>query len=94
MLFTKLVTQVPDIPVSALAIMVLLIVDIVGGAEDQMVMNMAFICVRGNDIGISSLEQSVGKLFAYLVSFLSRYLSRSKRLYQMERLIGVGTICM
>ena len=94
MLFTKLVTQVPDIPVSALAVMVLLIVDIVGGAEDQMVMNMAFIRVRGNDIGISSLKQSVGKLFAYLVSFLSRYLSRSKRLYQMERLIGVGTICM
>ena len=94
MFFTKLITQVPNIPVSALAVMILLIVDIVGGAEDQMVMNMAFICVRGNDIGISSLEQSVGQFFTYLVSFFSRYLSRRKRLYQMERLIGVGTICM
>jgi hypothetical protein len=94
MLLTKLVTQVSDIPVSTLAVMLLLIVDIVGGAEDQMVMNMAFIRVRGNDIGIPSLEQSVGQFFTYLMSFFSRYLSWRKRLYQMERLIGVGTICM
>ena len=94
MFFTKLITQVPNIPVSALAVMILLIVDIVGGAEDQMIMNMTFIRVRGNDIGIPSLEQSVGQFFTYLMSFFSRYLSRRKRLYQMERLIGVGTICM
>ncbi len=94
MLFTKLVTQMPDIPVSALAVMILLIVDIVGGAEDQMIMNMTFIRVRGNDIGIPSLEQPVGQFFTYLMSLFSGYLSRCKRLYQMESLIGVGTVCM
>ena len=84
----------PDIPIGTLAIMVLLIVDIVSGTEDDMVVNMSMVGMRCNDIGVLTLQKSVCKLLTYLMSFLRTDLAGGKRLYQMKSLIRVGLISM
>ena len=72
-----------DIPVRALAVMIFFMVDIVGCAEYQMIMNMSFIRMGRKYVRILPTEKSFGEFFSNLMCLLSGYFSGGKRLNQM-----------
>ena len=56
-----------------------------GGVPDDVIMNVLFIGVRGNEKGVSSFQKPLGKLIAYAVCILRRDLAGLKGL---SHLIG------
>ena len=51
-----------------------------GGVPDDVIMNVLFVGVRGNEKGVSSVQKPLGKLIAYAVRVLRRDLSGLKGL--------------
>ena len=70
--------------------MVFHMIDVIGGAENDVVVDMPFINVGGDNIRVFPLQKFVGKLHAYLVGFLIRNLTGKKRLYQVIGFIWIG----
>jgi hypothetical protein len=63
--------------------------NVVGGTENDMIVNMIMVYVRGDYIGIFVLQEPVCKLDSYPVRFIIRDLSGHKRLYQMKALVVI-----
>lgn len=51
-----------------------------GGVPDDVIMNVLFVSVRGNEKGVSSFQKPLGKIIAYAVCVLRRDLSGLKGL--------------
>ena len=63
--------------------MVFVMFYVVGGTENDMVMDVTFINVGSNNVRIFSLQNPVSKFLSNLVRFLKADLSGSESLYQM-----------
>ena len=74
--------------------MILFVVNIVGGAKHQMIMNVLMIRMGSKDIGIASLQKLICKLFSNLMCKFGAYLSGCKGLYKVKCLIRVGAVRM
>ena len=94
MLLAEIVIYAPDITVSLLAVVVLPVVNMIGSAEDDMVVDVPMVGVGRNDVGMPALQKPVRKLLSDLVDLICSYLSGSKRLYQVERLVWVRLVRM
>jgi len=80
----QLVAHIPYAVVCPLVGNVLAVVYKIDGAKDDVIMDMALIYVRRQDIFVLSFGNSVGKLPPDLVGFLIVNLSRLKGLYQVK----------
>ncbi len=74
-------------PIAFFTVMVMVMINIVGSTEDQMIVNMAFVNVRGQYIRIFSFKKLVGQFFSNCMCLVIGNFSRSKRLYQIKCLI-------
>ena len=79
----------PYVIIAFFAVMVFGVVNMIGGTKNDMVVDMAFVNVGRNDVGMSAFQQTVGKLCTNLVGFFIGNFSRGKGLYQMKCFIGV-----
>ena len=90
MLPAEVIAQAADVVIGLFAVMIFLMIDVIGGAENNVVVNVAFINMGADNIRVFSLSKPVGKLHAYLVGFLIRNLTGEKRLYQVIGFIWIG----
>ena len=81
---TQLVAHIPYAVVAALIGIVLMVVNKVDRAKNDVVMDMPLVYVGGKDVFVLSLCCCVGKLLSDCMGFLTVHLSRFKRLYQMK----------
>ena len=77
------VTGAPDVGITLSVGNVLPLVHHVHGTEDDVVVDVSLVNVRGQHIGIFALQDFICKLPADLVGLLRRGFARRKRLYQV-----------
>ena len=80
----QLIAHVPYAVVAALIGIVLVVVNEIDCAKNDVVMDMPLVYVGGKDVFVLSLCCCVGKLLSDCMGFLTVHLSRFKRLYQMK----------
>ena len=83
MLFADGITELTQLSVCSLIAPIRMVIDKVHGIENDVIMAVSFINVRGDHILIFALEPFVCKLFSDLVSDFRRDFTDIKRLYQM-----------
>ena len=79
----------PYVIIAFFTVVVFGVVNMIGGTKNDMVVDMAFVNVGRNDVGMSAFQQTVGKLQTNLMGFFIRNFSRSEGLYQMECLVWI-----
>ena len=92
MLGTQLIIHMPDVIVSLFTVMVFLMLDVICSTENDVVMNVSFVNVGSHNVRVFSFQKFIGKLYADLMSFLIRYFSGHKCLYQMKCFVWVCLI--
>ena len=83
MLFADRITELPQLSVCPLVTPVRMVIDKVHSIENDVVMAMSFVNMRGNHILVFALKPFVCELFSDLMSFFRRDLTDIKRLYQV-----------
>ena len=78
MFFTDFVADASDTFVGLFAIMIFLVADMIRRTEHNMIMDMAFINMRRNNVGIMPLQYFICELNSDAVCFFIRYFTRSK----------------
>ena len=82
----------PDVIVGLFTVMVFLMIDVICSTENEVVMNVSFLNVGSHNVRVFSFQKFIGKLYADLMSFLIRYLSGHKSMYQMKCFVWVYQI--
>ena len=83
MFLAKSVTGAPDVSIAPPVGNILPLVHHVHSTENDVVVDVPLVNVRGQYIGIFSLQDFICKLSANLVGLLRRGFARRKRLYQV-----------
>ena len=83
MFFTQPVAGAPDVGIALFIGNVLALIDHIHGAKNQMIMDVAFVYVGSQHIGIFPLQHFIGKLLSNLMGQFRRGLVGSKGLYQV-----------
>ena len=83
MFLAQPVAGAPDVGITLSVGNILSLVHHVHGAKDDVVVDVPFVNVRGQHIGVFALQDFICKLSANFVGLLRRGFSRRKRLYQV-----------
>ena len=81
--FTQPVTGAPDISIALFVGNVLALIDHIHGAKNQMIMDVAFVNMGSQYIGIFPLQHFIGKLLSDFMGLFRCGLAGSKGLYQV-----------
>ena len=92
MLGTQLIIQMPNVIVGLFTVMVFLMIDVICSTENDVVVNVSFVNVGSHNVRVFSFQKFIGKLYTDLMSFLIRYFSGHKCLYQMKGFVWVCLI--
>lgn len=92
MLPAERVGQRTDAAVALFTVVILPVVDVVGGAKEDVVVDVPTVGVGRDDVGIFSFENAVGELDADLMSFIERDFTRREGLDQVERQVRIGLV--
>ena len=83
MFFAQSIAGAPDVGIALSVRNILPLIHHVHSTEDNVIMDVPFVNMRGQHIGIFALQNFICKLLANFVGLLRRGFSRRKRLYQV-----------
>ena len=83
MFYAQTVASAPDVGIALSVGNILPLIHHVHGAENDVVVDVSFVNVRGQHIRVFALQDFICKLSANLMGLLRRGFARRKRLYQV-----------